>query len=174
MDKCEWCGGDFDEFGMIIMSFAEDDPSHTICRDCYNKFVADMFGIENFRDYEKEVTFTDCDGIEHCFKIGKRIEPIGIHWEAAEFIDTNKIGYSFAVHQGLEEDPNDAIKRLYKKIRKGLSRKFIKREVVFGQEIVSFKGETVEGRIGWDENYDRIPKFIIDGRNTAWRNLAKW
>jgi hypothetical protein len=32
------------------------------------------------------------------------------------------------VHQDFEIDSNEVIERLYKKIRKGLSRKFIKRE----------------------------------------------
>ena len=38
-----------------------------------------------------------------------------VFWEAKEFISDNQIGYSFEIHQDFEEDPNDALKRLYKR-----------------------------------------------------------
>jgi hypothetical protein len=150
-------------FGMVVLTIKEDEPSQSLCRDCYNEFAANMLGIEDYKDFEKEATFIDCDGIEHRFQIGKMINPTGICWEAVEFIGENKIGYSFEVHQDFEEDSNDALERLYKKIKKGLSKKFIRKEVVQGQELISIKENVVEGRIEWDDRYDRMPKFIIDG-----------
>jgi len=92
------------------------------------------------------------------------INPTGICWEAVEFIGENKIGYSFEVHQDFEEDSNDALERLYKKIKKGLSKKFIRKEIIQGQELVSIKGNVVEGRIEGDDRYDRTPKFKEFGR----------
>jgi len=74
------------------------------------------------------------------------INPTGICWEAVEFIgEINRL--FFEVHQDFEEDSNDALERLYKKIKKGLSKKFIRKEIIQGQELVSIKGNVVEGRI---------------------------
>jgi hypothetical protein len=161
-------------FEMVVLTIKEDEPSQSVCRDCYNEFAANMLGIEDYKDFEKEVTFIDCDGIEHCFQIRKKIHPTGICWEAVEFTGVDKIGYSFEVHQDFEEDSNYALKRLYKKIRKGLSQKFIKREVFQGHELISFKGNIVEGRIEWDDRYDdRTPKFIIDGQEYSLEEFGR-
>jgi len=99
MDKCQRCGRTPGSFGMVIFTITEDEQSQYLCRDCYNEIAANMLEIENFKDFEKEVTFTDCDGIEHRFQIGKMFCPTGISWEAVEFLDDNKIGYSFEIPQ---------------------------------------------------------------------------
>jgi len=66
------------------------------------------------------------------------------------------------------------LRRLYKKIRKGLSQKFIKREVFQGHELISFKDNLVEGRIEWDDRYDdRTPKFIIDGQEYSLEGIGR-
>ena len=123
MNRCQWCGKDSNGYGMVVLTIKEDEPSQLICEDCYNRYTADMLGVEDYKDFEKEATFKDCDGIDHCFQIGKKIHPTGICWEAIEFIEEDKVGYSFEVHQDFEEDSNDALKRLYKKVKKGLSQK---------------------------------------------------
>lgn len=174
MERCQWCGKDSSGYGMVVLTIKEDEPSQSICEDCYNRYMADMLGVEGYKDFEKEATFKDCDGIDHCFQIGKKIHSTGICWEAVEFIEVDRVGYSFEVHQDFEEDSNDALKRLYKKIRKGLSQKFIKREVFQGHELISFKDNLVEGRIEWDDRYDdRTPKFIIDGQEYSLEEIGR-
>ncbi len=165
MERCQWCGKDSSGYSMVVLAIKEDEPSQLICEDCYNRYTADMLGVEAYKDFENEATFKDCDGIDHCFQIGKKIHPTGICWEAIEFIEEDKVGYSFEVHQDFEEDSNDALERLYKKIKKGLSQKFIRKEMFQGQELISIKENIVEGRIEWEDRYnDRTPKFIIDGQ----------
>ena len=174
MNRCQRCGRVPSGFGMVVLSINEDEPSQSLCRDCYKEFAANMLGIEDYKDFEKEVTFIDCDGIEHRFQIGKMINPTGICWEAVEFIGENKIGYSFEVHQDFEKDSNDALERLHKKIRKGLSKKFIRKEMFQGQELISIKENIVEGRIEWDDRYsDRTPKFIIDGQEYSLEEFGR-
>ena len=174
MNRCQWCGKNSSGNGMVALTIKEGEPSQSICRDCYNGFVADMLGIEDYKDFEKEIIITDCDGIEHRFQIGKTIHPTGICWEAVEHISVDKIGYSFEVHQDFEEDSNDALERLYKKVKKGLSKKFIKREVFQGQELISIKESVVEGRIEWDDRYgNSTPKFVIDGQEYSLKEFGK-
>jgi hypothetical protein len=174
MNRCQWCGKVTSGFGMVVLTIKEGEPSQSLCRDCYNEFMANMLGIEDFEDFEKEITFLDCAGTEHFFQIEKIINPTGILWEAKEFISDNQIGYSFEIHQGFEEDSNDALKRLYKKIKKGLSKKFIKREVVQGKELISIKDNVVEGCIEWDDKYNgRAPKFIIDGQEYSLEEFGR-
>jgi len=146
MNRCQWCGRVPSGFGMVVLTIKEDEPSQSICRDCYNEFAANMLGIEDYKDFEKEAIFTDCDGIEHRFQVGKMINPTGICWKAVEFICENKIGYSFEAHQDFEEDSNDALERLYKKIKKGLSQKFIRKEMFQGQEKVYKKRNVPRAR----------------------------
>jgi hypothetical protein len=174
MNRCQWCGKEPNGFEMVVLTVEEGEPPQSICRDCYNEFTADMLEIEDYKDFEKEVTFEDCDGREHRFHIGKMINPTGIFWNAIEFIGDGKVGYSFEVHQDFEEDSNDALDRLYKKIRNGLSKKFIKRRIVQGQELVSIKENVVEGRIEWDDRYDdRAPKFIMDGQEYSLEEFGR-
>ena len=75
MNRCQWCGRVPSGFGMVVLTIKEDEPSQSICRDCYNEFAANMLGIEDYKDFEKEAIFTDCDGIEHRFQVGKMINP---------------------------------------------------------------------------------------------------
>jgi hypothetical protein len=174
MERCQWCGKDSSGYGMVVLAIKEDEPSQLICEDCYNRYTADMLGVEDYKDFENEATFKDCDGIDHCFQIGKKIHPTGICWEAVEFTGADKIGYSFEVHQDFEEDSNDALRRLYKKIEKGLSQKYIKKEVFQRYELNSFKENIVEGRIEWDDRYETdTPKFIIDGQEYSLEELGR-
>jgi len=140
MNRCQWCGKNSSGYGMVVLTIKGDEPSQSICEDCYNRYMADILGVEDYKDYEKEATCTDCDGIEHCFQIRKKIHPTGICWEAVEFTGVDKIGYSFEVYQDFEEDSNYALKRLYKKIRKGLSQKFIKEKYSKDKNLSLLKG----------------------------------
>ena len=71
---------------MVILTTEEGKPSETICGYCYNAYMAEMLEVEDYKDFEPEVTFTDCEGIEHCLEIRKKIYPTGICWEVLEFL----------------------------------------------------------------------------------------
>lgn len=102
MIKCERCGVIKKSNGMVTVTSEEDKMSETMCRDCYNTCMAEMLGMEYDNEFEKEVAYTDCEGIEHHFEIRKQIFPMGICWEANEFLLDDKIGYAFKVHQHLD------------------------------------------------------------------------
>ena len=58
MNRCQWCGRVPSGFGMVVLTIKEDEPSQSLCRDCYNEFAANMLGIEDYKDFEKEATFS--------------------------------------------------------------------------------------------------------------------
>lgn len=174
MDKCQWCGKNSNGYGMVVLHIKEDQPSQLICNDCYNGYMADMLEIEDYEGYEEELIFKDCDGIDHCFQIMKKIFPTGTLWEAVELLDKDKVGYLFQIHQEIEDDSREVLKRLYSKIQKGLSKKFIVKESSLGHGYNTLINNNAEGRIEWDDNYDgHIPKFIIDGKEYSLEELGK-
>lgn len=174
MERCQICGKRPEYEGMVHLTVGENEPPEIMCKDCYNKYASDMYGIDNYTDFEKEKVFTDCDGIEHSFIIEKTIHPMSIGWEAKEYLGEGKIGYSFEVFQELEESSINAINRLYKKIEKGLSKKFIEKSEFLGREFFTFKDNVAEGRIEWDDNYDgEAPKLVIDGKEFTLHDFGK-
>jgi len=92
------------------------------------------------------------------------MNPIGVQWEAVEFIEDNKIGYLFQTHQDFEEEDNAALERLYDKIKKGLSQRFIEKEVSFGREYFHLENDRAEGRIEWDEDYEGDRIYFLASR----------
>lgn len=174
MQICQICGNRSEYEGTVHLTSEEKEPPKIMCKDCYNKYASDLYGIDNYTDFEKEKVFIDCDGIEHNFNVEKIIHPMSIGWEAKEYLDEGNIGYSFEVYQEVDESSINAINRLYKKIEKGLSKKFIEKTESFGREFCTLKDDVAEGRIEWDDNYDgEVPKFIIDGQEFTLHDLGK-
>lgn len=165
MEKCKWCNKTTDEYGMISLSMNENQPSILVCNKCYNEYMTDILDIDDYDRFEREVIFKDCDNLDHNFHIIKRINPVGVLWEAIEFLDGDEIGYLFQVNQDFEDNPNEVLKTLFKKIEDGLSRKFVEKQMLYGREYYSLKDDRAEGRIEWDEIHEgQIPKLIIDGK----------
>lgn len=174
MNKCGWCGKETDEYGMVSLSLNGKEHSMTLCNKCYNEYMADILDIVDYDKFEREIVFKDCDNVEHNFHIIKRINPMGIAWEAVEFLDGDEIGYLFQVNQDFRDDPNETLEILYKKIEKGLSRKFVEKRILNGIEYHILKDDKAEGRIEWDEMYGgNIPKLIIDGEEYSLDQLGK-
>lgn len=174
MDKCQWCGKESSGYGMIVLAIKEGEASQLICVRCFNEYMANIHEIKDFESFEKEIIFSDCYGKEHSFQIINRINPIGVSWEAVEFLEGDKRGYLFQIHQEFDEDPKVALERLYKKVEVGLSKKFIERNLSFGREYNSLRDGVVEGRIEWDEKYEgNIPKLIIDGEEYSFYELGR-
>lgn len=95
MEKCQWCSRESRGYGMVSLASNNKEPSVLICNKCFNEYMAGVLGIDDYDGFEKKVTFTDCDNIEHIFHITKRIYPVGVIWEAVEFLDEENIGYKF-------------------------------------------------------------------------------
>ena len=174
MNKCQYCSKDLKEHRMISLTFNAGEQPISICNNCFNEYMADKLVINDYDEFAKEVTFFDCDKNKHVFQIKKRVMPAGILWEAIEFLEEEKIGYTFKVHQEFEDNPIKALEELHKRIEKGLSRKFIKKEFSFGKEFSILKDDIAKGRIEWDENFDgSMPKLIIDGEEYSLVELGK-
>lgn len=174
MGKCDKCGKQYDERGMVSLTIREGQPSQNLCIDCYNQFAVKLLGIKDFKDFIPEVKYKDCTGEPHDFKIYKMINPMGIEWKAEEFFGVGKIGYSFAVNQEFDTDPQEAIATLNEKVRKGLSQKFVKKETFQGQELLSFQSNVAEGRIESDDKgSNKMPKFIIDGKEYTYEQFSE-
>lgn len=129
--------------------------------------------VEDFKNFEPHITLKDCNHVEHKFEIRKMIQEMGIFWEAIEFLENDSIGYSFEVYQGLKDDSLDALTRLEEKVKEGLSRKFIKKTIFRGKESLSLSEDIIKGKIEWDDNYNGIPKFKIDGEEYSSEEIGQ-
>lgn len=174
MDKCQWCSKRSDGYGMVVLSSIADKESMSLCNKCYNEYMAGMLDIDDYDGFEREIVVYDCDNIEHTFQIVKKINPVGVLWQAVEFLDEDKIGYLFQIHQNFEDDSKETLKELYKRIENGLSRKFIEKRLLYGREYCILKDDRAEGRIEWDELYEgSIPKLIIDGEEYSLNEIGR-
>jgi hypothetical protein len=128
-----------------------------------------LLGLDKINNFIKNYTVKDSEGQEHYFEIRNRIYPMGVCWEANEIKDGELSGYKFAVHAELDDDQDEALQKLYKKIRKGLSKRYIKKENIQGYELYSINGNEIVGRI---ESQDGKAVFIIDGREYSLEQLG--
>lgn len=158
---CERCGKV--SYGMTILTHSNNEQE-TICTDCFNKEMAEYYGIEDFKDYIKSYTAVDSDGVPHVFDIIKRIMGTGVFWEAVEVNDGNYNGYQFEVQADMDGDQHEAVQKLFTKIHKGLSKKSIETKSFEGRKVHSLVSDEIEGRIEWDYEGDKTV-LIIDGKN---------
>ena len=165
---CGRCGKP--SYGMTVLSHGNNEQE-TICTDCYNKEMAEYYGIEDFKDFIKTYTAVDFDGVSHVFDINKRIMGTGVFWEAVELNDGNYNGYQFEVQTDMDGDQHEAVQRLFNKIHKGLSKKSIETKSFEGQKVRSLVSDEIEGRIEWDSE-DGIA-FIIDGKKCTLQEFEK-
>ena len=141
-----------------------------LCGPCWNKFVSEFMGA-NFETIElKPITLRDCRGKAHVFHILTHIVPSGLAIKAREMIDQGQMGYEFSVVGPHGCNQSDLILDLYEKIKRGLSKKYLKKNRV----PIEIQDDRVVGRIEWDEDYGgEIPKLVIDGRVVTWAQLGK-
>ena len=174
MTKCERCGKTCRPYEMLTLSDNDGLHPETVCGDCYNKKIAINLGVKDFRNFKTIIVQRDCERKEHKFVTRKMIDDTGIFWEAVEFPNRVDVGYYFKVYQNFEDASEEAIKSLNEKIKVGLAKKFIKKTMFKGQERLTLSGDTLEGKIEWDNRYDgRIPKFKIDGQDYTGEQIGK-
>lgn len=81
-------------------------------------------------------------------------------------------GYQFEVHGDPQGEPIVLLGRLFGKIRRGLSLKYLEEDDL-GLHIAEDK-DLVCGRITSDEGYDaRMPLLVIDGREVTWEAFGR-
>ncbi|MHB8131919.1 MAG: DUF7713 domain-containing protein [Mobilitalea sp.] len=168
MSKCEQCGKS-SKHGMIILS--DSTSERHLCRNCHNNLLADTLGIENFKDYIRTYQSKDLDGKMHVFEIEKQIFFYGIKWLANEIKNGEVQGYQFGLYADLDDNPMESLQKLYSKIKKGLSKKYIKKA---GHGFFSLPGDKFAGRIEWDEeNNGEVPRLVIDGKIYSWHQVGR-
>ena len=103
--------------------------------------------------------YTDCRGAERLFEISVRALPIGFVVEARELSDS-AYGYEFS--QRAETDPFEALGAVRRKIRKGLSRRFLAQEQ--GEAVMATDDlEGVISHLG----------LVVDGVLVPWNDLQR-
>lgn len=136
--------------------------------------MAEAMGIDNFNDFIKTYQAKDVDGKIHVFEIEKQIFPLGIKWLSNEIKNGEVEGYQFGVYAELDDDPVEPLQKLYKKINKGLSKKYVKKEQAHGQIFYLLPEDKFVGRIEWDEDSNgEVPRLIIDGKVYTWHQIGR-
>lgn len=151
----------------------------TLCMECYNDLIAEMFGTETFDDFSKEVSIIDTDGTNRVFDIWNMLIPPYSVWHADE------VGgfYSFEVMTGMHDDQLEALQHLHQKVLKGIGYKTFQKAdsdspmsvgIWVGAQQYTLK-EIGTMRIMWDIKKSR-PTFVVDGNQVTleqWENLLK-
>ena len=138
-----------------------DGSKHECCMDCQNDKVAALLGVDHFKDYIRTYTYK-----RHTFNIQQMIYATGIQWQAQEETDKEH-GYYFALNAPFDEDPHESLQELYRRIRHGVSNKYLtKGEYQYKYFLKFDKGI---GRIECEESGERDhPNLVIDGKKVTW------
>ena len=141
-----------------------------LCAVCWNKYISKYRGTD-FETIElKPVTLRDCTGKTHEFHFFTHLVPSGLAIEAREMTGKGNIGYAFSVLGADGCDQPDLILDLYKKMKRGLSKKYLK--IYRTQKTI--QDSRVAGRIEWDDDFHgELPRLVIDGQQVTWTEFGK-
>lgn len=156
-----------------VIHLTSGDKTERICFTCHNQELAEDLGIDLKSVTAKVLTIADVDGVEHQFHIRQGVYPTGLAYEAIEVLENDVFGYHFAVLGNFDCDQKALYKELLKKIRTGLSKKYLKQEVLGGRQITSTTGWDIVGRIEADLAEDAMPQVVIDGKVYSWNELGR-
>jgi hypothetical protein len=168
-EVCDSCGKDIAAYESVHLQ----DKQHPqlLCFRCFNRYAARRMGIDCPEPEIEDITLSDCRGHAHRFIIQNQLVPGGILIEAFEVKNGCRGGYEFGVLGDFDDDQLKLFAELFERMRRGLARKHIE-EGEFGRRIST--GDTVRGRITWDEEFDgRIPMLVIDGMEITWEELGR-
>jgi hypothetical protein len=93
-------------------------------------------------------------------------------YEAIEVLENDVFGYHFAVLSDFDCDQRELYRDLLRKVRKGLSKKYLKHEVIGGHRLISTTGWDIVGRIESDLSEDDMAQAVIDGKVYSWSELG--
>ena len=135
--------------------------------------MADCLNI----DFET-ITFDDIDledgnGVKHRFSFYTHIAGDNVGMEAIEQKDDESQGYQFYVISDVEEDLLILYKKLYERMKRGLSQKHL--EESDNNPYRFTDRDTVRGYVAYDPNKgeDDIPMVVIDGKEITWLEFGK-
>lgn len=167
---CEGCGELTS--GYDIVNYGSSDcGSRQLCTRCFNKEVAQRFGLADFENLQFDpIGMIDCSGQTHQFHFQTRLLGNIVTLEAFELRDGNPGGYQFQMVGDSEGDLFALLGRLIEKIRRTLAIKHIADEG-HGLQIVDL---AVRGRIVWDDSEDgRVPLVVVDGQDVSWEEFGR-
>lgn len=135
MERIKWTPG-YD----IVNLGSMEDGYKPLCTRCYNAEVAALLELDGFEDARFEpVMLTDAAGIEHTFHFRTRLFGTGMSVQAFELRDGAPGGYQFEVIGDPAGEPIVLLGRLFEKIRRGPSVKYLE-EGALGLPTASFIG----------------------------------
>lgn len=168
-DKCQHCNKTIMAMQGAVNTNIEGEQV-TLCGTCWNKHIAKYMGTD-FETIElKPVTLKDCSGKKHEFHFFTHLVPPGLEIEAREILSSEQAGYEFAVLGPPGCNQVDLILDLYAKIKRGLSKRYLKKS----RSGIGIKDRRVVGRIEWDDTCEgRLPRLIIDGLPITWNQFGE-
>lgn len=141
-----------------------------LCGPCWNKIVSEDMGFD-FKTIElKPITLRDCKRKPHEFHFFTHMISPWLSIKAYEVINGKREGYEFSVSASHDCDQSNLILDLYEKMKRGLSKKYLKKYDIG----TGIKDKCVVGRVEWDDDYGgEIPKLCIDGEQVTWNEFGK-
>lgn len=168
--RCAVCNEAVPAFEVVNVGSIEKGYRE-LCSRCCNVEVAELGGFTRFEHLDfKPVTLTDSHGKQHEFHFRTHLFGPGVALDAFEIRAGSPAGYQFQIIGKPEEDLLVLLARLIEKIRRALSKKYLKKEK-YGLQIAD---QIVCGKIGWDDAQDgSVPLLNIDGRDITWYEFGR-
>ncbi len=168
--RCVACHESVPSFEIVSLG-SIDKGYRDLCSRCFNTEMAQLGGLNRFEHLDlKPVTVSDAAGKEHEFHLRTYLFGTGVALDAFEVRGGHPAGYQFQIIGEPEEDLLILLGKLVEKIRRGLSRKHLKRER-YGVQIAD---RIVSGTIAWDDTQDgSVPLLNIDGREITWQDFGR-
>lgn len=167
-DTCTRCGRAVSSYEGVIQSDGRGNSLGFVCGRCWTALLSEQAG-ENFGHLEIDpIVMRDATGREHEFHVRYIPAPRGV--EAFELVDGSPGGYQFQVLQ--EDEEPGIVERLLDRMRRALSQQHLQPCAITPGGLC-IKGNTVRGRIEWDEEQEgRLPSVVIDGQPISWNRLG--
>jgi hypothetical protein len=167
--RCVTCHENVPNFEVVSLGSIEKGYRE-LCSRCFNTEMAQLGGLAGFEHFDlKPVSLTDVAGKSHEFHFRTHLFGTGVGLDAFEIRGGHPAGYQFKVIGEPEEDLLVLLGRLIEKIRRGLSRKHLKKK----QYGVQIADRVVCGTIEWDQAQDgSVPLLNIDGTEITWEQLG--
>jgi hypothetical protein len=170
MMHCESCGGEVPCYDIVNCGCIQHGYRE-LCNQCFNAEVASAQGLESFENLQFDpIVMRDCAGEEHEFHFRTRLLGAVVAMDVFEVKRGQPAGYQFQIVDDSEVELVSLLGRLMQRMRRSLSVKYL----VQSDQRLQIAGQTVRGRIEWDESTDeRVPTFVIDGREVSWEQFGR-
>ncbi|KAF1084333.1 hypothetical protein SPSYN_02109 [Sporotomaculum syntrophicum] len=144
-----------------------------ICLECNNNLTAELMGLELMPFQPGIYEFSGIRGKKYNFSIHRKINPIGIVYEANEVTKGDSPGFQIAVMDYVNCDQQLLFEKLKAKIKKAIFKRYLETSTApYGSKVVSIKNREVVGRFEYDEDHD-LPKLVIDGKLFSWEEFGR-